>query len=197
MTKITRTKSAKAVATRAAPVAVKESFQSEKTTLPFSWTATEYAPRKRWWWFLAFGYIVLAVTSLLFAFGNWSAGLLAFVIGIAVFRWYLPKPRQFEFILTRDAISISGTKITWPLGRYRAFIVEQIPQRSGRDPFELVVLIPKGRFGTAKDMYLPDDVTVRTHLFETLTTVLPYDETLTNERPGRAIDRMARMLRLG
>ena len=165
--------------------------------LPLIWRATEYVPRKRWWWFLAFGYMVLAVTSLLFAFGNWSAGLLAFVIGIAVFRWYLPKPRDFDYTLTSDTVSISGTNIAWPLDRYRAFIAETIPQGSGRDPVELIVLIPKARFGAARDVYLPDDPTLRTQLWESFVAVLHYDETLTKVRPSRVIDRLARVFRLG
>lgn len=161
---------------------------------PLRWRATEYAPRKSWWWFVLTGLLGLWLTVFLFAIADWSLACVALVTTIAIFRWYVPRPRTFEFELTERALRIDGGRIQRRLEGYRAIAFERIPQRKHRPPFELIVLLPRARFSAALDVYLPDDDAQAHRIAEKLAETLPLDGERTNK--PTALDKMASWLRL-
>jgi hypothetical protein len=166
---------------------------------PLAWSATEYVPRKRWWWFVTFGYITLSIMFLLLAAGNWSAGLLTGVLGVAVMVMYLAKPRVWNYQLTPKTLTAEarGKRLSWPLEQFRAFTVEEIPQGKKHEPYVLIVLYPEGRFKPSRDVYLTDDVEYNYKIAEALDQVIPYEDVPGGSLSARILDRLARTLRLG
>lgn len=161
--------------------------------LPLRWKATEYAPRKRWWWYVAASVVFLWLACFFVVLGNWLGGLVTVLAGVALFRWYLPKARTFDFELTDTELRISSGTISKPLDSYRGFTIEEIPQGEEQFPFELIVLIPKARFGSGLDLYLPGDETEAVRVIERLGKRVPY---LDGPGPSRTVNRIIRALRL-
>ena len=167
--------------------------------LPYRWSAAEYVPRKRWWWFIGLGYIVFALTFLLVALGNWSAAALTVVLGIAFFVLYIPKPRVWKYELTRKELRVTGNgkKLTWPLDGFRAFTVEEIQRGKNLEPFVSLLLLPRRRLQPARDLYLTGELEHDIEIAEALASVLPYDEATSYRTGVRFIDWLARIVRLG
>lgn len=165
---------------------------SARAAFPLRWTATEYAPRKHWWWFAITGLIALYVAVFLWVVGNWSFALVVVVATVALFRWYLPKPRVFDYELTKTELRIASGKVVRRLDRYQSFSLERIPQGKKREPFELVVLWPKARFGAGFDVYLPEDPGEFQHVVVAFASVVA----ATSGASMRWLDRLARLLNL-
>ncbi len=165
---------------------------------PLTWSATEYVPKKRWWWYVAFSYVVATVALLLLAFGNWSAAMVAFVIGVTIVVLYLAKPRVWTYTLESEQLVITSGKRTLRLAleQFRAFTTEIVPQR-GREAYVLIVLLPRGRFTASKDIYLSGDDAKDLAIAEALNLMVPFEEEPTYEASTRLLDRLARWLRIG
>jgi hypothetical protein len=159
-----------------------------------TWSATEYAPRKRWWWFVALTLIAGWLSLLAIAFQDWF--ILAVIVSAtgAFFVMYLPKPKVWRYQLTDQELHV-GERI-WPIGDFRAFTIETVAQRKGRDPYELVVLLPRSRFKPARDVYLTGDMAIDALVAGAFGAALPFDEAWDYRQHARLIDRLARRLGL-
>lgn len=60
----------------ATPHVLDEPAQQPQDDILLEWEATEYVPKRRWWWYLALGFLTFEATLILYAYGNWSAALL-------------------------------------------------------------------------------------------------------------------------
>lgn len=165
-----------------------------KAVLPVTWTATEYEKRKRWWWFVVLTYIAAALTFLMLAWGLWSNAAVIVAITIAFFVFYGSKPKTWTFTLKTETLTI-GPK-TYPLARYKVFTIEET-LASKKEPIKnLIVLLPRKRFGGALELYLTGDDDTDVTIAEALETVLPYDEAPGYHTRERIFNRLARWLRM-
>lgn len=168
-----------------------------RVVLPLTWSATEYVPKKRWSWYVTFGYITATITLLLLAAGNWSAAMVTFAIGATIFVMYLAKPRLWSYSLeSRHLVITSGKRnLRLPLTEYRAFTTEEI-RGSDRKSYVLIVLLPRGRFTVSRDVYLTGDDTKNLQIAEALNGLVAFDEEPPYHFSTKTIDRLARWLRL-
>lgn len=185
--------------TKKNPATKREKNGSARAVLPLRWSATEYAPQKRWWWFVGLSVVSLWLCGLALALQIWS--LLAVIIAttLVFFVMYTAKPRVWDYELTKKEIRISsGTKkLMLPLAKFRAFTVEELPRAQGSKICELIVLLPCGRLRPASDVYLTDNVERNMMIVEGLTSTLAYDEAQSYLRNERYLNRFVRFLRIG
>ena len=172
---------------------------SRTAALPLSWSATEYVPRKRWWWYPILGWVVMILTSVLLAAGNWSAAALTLAAGGALVLMYLAKSRVWHYTLTPDELQLSSGKKrrVWPVAEFRGFTTELIYEGKRRAPYELLLLLPRSRFGLLRDVYLPEGLEPRIAIAQALDGVIPFVEELPGRRGGYILTQIARVLRLG
>ena len=158
------------------------------------WSAAEYVPKKRWWWYVALGWIGLTLTLLFLALGEWSIAAVTAAATLALIIMYAVKPRVWNYKLTEKALMVG--KMNWPLQRFRAFTIEKISAGKGRESNVSLVLIPRARFRPAVDIYLTGDEGIDIQIVAALERFLPYDEATIFQTWVRLIDRLARLLKL-
>jgi hypothetical protein len=170
---------------------------------PLEWTAIEYQPRRRWWWYAIVGYLSLTIAALSLVAGDWLLAILALLIGVALFRWNLVKPRRWRYGLDGSALTITGrgVQFTRDLTAYRSLYIDTYGVGIGW-PSTRAVLLPKARFQSEFDVYMPEvhsdaDVDREWEAFRGLTRVVPEDKQLTAEPPRKALRTLVRWLRLG
>lgn len=166
-----------------------------KAVLPLNWTATEYVPRKRWWWFLGFALIMFWLAGAMTLLHDWYALALVITVTITVFVLYLPKPRRQHWSLDKATLTVNGTVIH--LENYRAFTIEELPGTKTVPPRLSLTLLPKRRFGWAIPIYLPDDDETGMLITESLELSVPYSDAASYQAFTRQINRLVRWLRLG
>lgn len=185
--------------TKRHPGAKQRKNGSAGAVLPLRWSALEFAPKKRWWWFVGLAAVSLWLCGLALAFQIWS--LLAVIVAttLVFFVVYLSTPRVWRYALTKRELRVeSGDKtLAFRLELYRAFAIEEISRGRGSDPYELLVLLPRGRFQPARDVYLTEDVERNLMIVEGLRSVLAYDEARSYQQNEGFLNRLARFLRIG
>lgn len=163
---------------------------SAGAALPFSWSAVEYVPKKRWWWFVGLTLVAAWLSLLALATEEWFVLAVIVVAAIALIVSYGRKPRTIDYALTKTTLKVGP--MMWRLEEFKTIAVEMIPLRDG-STVEVLVLIPSRRFRRAQDVYLPGDVETAESIIDRFATLLPV--TADVSRP--LIDRIARWLRLG
>lgn len=172
------------------------------TVLPFTWTATEYGPRHRWWWYPVLGYIALVLALGLFLYGNWSTAILTIVLTVALMMFAAMKPRIWHYVLTADQIAITlphrpRFNRTHPVERFRSFTIQEMTGSKREPATSLLVLLPRRWFATELDIFLTGDEKADLAIAAAIETVLPYDEAPSYQATERVFNRLARWLRLG
>lgn len=129
-----------------------------------TWSAAEYVPHRRWWWFVTVAWLTLTLSPLAFVIGSWPAALLTLLIGVACFALYLPKPRVWQYRLEGKTLTarfdrdhLPDIELLTDLDDYRAFSFEHRVVRKNNPPLTFVVLLPKRRLGLTRDIYLPEE----------------------------------------
>lgn len=161
---------------------------------PLKWSATEYVPKKRWWWYVALGWIGLTLTLLFLAWGEWSIAAVTAAATLALIVMYGVKPRVWDYTLTKKELTVGN--MTWPLEQFRAFTIEEIPQGKNCMPVFVLILLPRGRLARTRDIYLTGDFDTDTRIGEGLAIDLPFDEVEHYQRAERMLIRFGRWLRL-
>lgn len=168
--------------------------KSRKNGASLKWSALEYVPKKRWWWFVALGWIGLTLTFLFLAWGEWSIAAVTSAATVTLIVMYSGKPRVWDYTLTKKELTVG--KMTWTLKQFRAFTIEEISQGKNRESVFVLVLLPQGRFARARDVYLTGDLAVDARISDTLSTELPFDEAERYQRTERLLNRAGRWLKL-
>ena len=154
--------------------ATKQEQREAELMPPLRWIATEYVPKKRWWWYVVLGWIGLTLTFLFLALGEWSIAAVASAAALALIVMYAVKPRVWHYTLSKTMLTVG--KLTWPLEQFRAFTLEEISQGKNRKPVLVLILLPRGRFAGTRDVYLTGDFDFDSQITERLAADLPFDE---------------------
>lgn len=164
-------------------------------TIPVQWTATEYVPRKRWWWFIGLVLIAGWFSLLIIALREWY--VLAFIIAatLTIFVVYLPRARDQKWTLKTSSLTVDKTTIQ--LENYRAFTIEELPGTKAIAPRPSITLLPMRRLGWPFPVYLPASETTTAGIIEALEVVLPYNDAVSYQTSTRILQRLTRWLRLG
>lgn len=174
---------------------------AKKQAAPLEWTAKEYSPRHRWWWFIVIALVGLYLTLLLLFAGNWSAAALALVITLSLIVFGLTRPGEWHYRLDDDKLVVEGTartrsiRIEWKLADQAAFTRELI-QRRNAEPFELLVLLGRGRLAWPHDVYLTGDPATDEHIVNRLEKTVPRSEAAPFHSASRNLQVLARWLRI-
>lgn len=163
--------------------------------VPLTWTAREYVPRKRWWWFVGLAMIALWFSLLLIVLREWY--VLAFVLTatVTLFVLYLPKPRLQTWTLDGTRLTVDKTVIK--LENYRAFTIEELPETKTTSARSSITLLPKRRLGWPFPVYLPHKSDLDASIMDSFGQVLPYSEADQYQTFTRMLNHIARWTRLG
>lgn len=159
-TKKPMTKAARGSRRPATPRALDIEPPAPNDDAPLEWQSTEYVPKRRWWWYMVLGYVTLAATLVLYAYGNWSAALLALVTGTGIIALHAVKARPWHYRLDGSILTLTLRSSTseLQLESYRAFtIIETVTDVKAGTFVVSIVLLPKRRFGIARDIFLTGD----------------------------------------
>ncbi|TQO19696.1 hypothetical protein FB472_1269 [Rhodoglobus vestalii] len=167
----------------------------DSVTLPVQWTATEYVPRKRWWWFIGLVLVAAWFSLLMIALREWS--VLAFIVAatLTMLVTYVPRARDQKWTLKMTSLSVDKTTVQ--LENYRAFTIEELPGTKAIAPRPSITLLPMRRLGWPFSVYLPASEETTAGIIEALEVVLPYNDAVSYQTSTRILQRLTRWLRLG
>lgn len=177
-TKKPTTRAARGVRRPATPRALDIEPPAPNDEASLEWQATEYVPKRRWWWYLALGYITLAATLVLYGYGNWSAAILALVTGIGIIALHTVKARPWHYRLDGSTLTLRLRNSTSELNleNYHAFTIIETVTDSETEAFVTsIVLLPKKRLGVARDIFLTGDSETDTRIARRLDEVLLFE----------------------
>lgn len=168
---------------------------------PLEWTATEYSPRHRWWWFAAIAIVGLSLTAILFLADEWSAAALAFVSSMALVVVGLDRPREWHYRLDDQTLVVEGhtrtrpIRIEWKLAD-QAAVTREVVQRRNAEPYELLVLLGHRRLSWPHDVYLTGKKGTDKRILARITQAVPEGDDLKFQAISKNLQRLARLLHI-
>ncbi|SIS16976.1 hypothetical protein [Microbacterium sp. RURRCA19A] len=165
------------------------------------WQTEVAHTRHRWWWYVVVAWIGWTLALLLFAYGDWSAGLAVVFAAVALIIINVGKPRTWVVTVDKTAIHIEhpsrrSDHHDLPLQRYRGFTVVDMPQGRRDDAQRAVALLPRFGLRPAQFLVLPTDSHDADRAIQQLSDVLPYDDATAFRRSDAIISGLARWLGL-
>jgi len=162
-----------------------------------TWRGIECTPRKPWYWWALFAYIVILVTVGLLDSGLWIQAVLAVMMALALTIAYAQKPQPFTYLLEGDTLTVRN-RLHLDLSTYRSLLIGD-PWISGKQivPGRTLILVPKRVLAFPVTVYLPDDDAEADSVQTILSTLVPLDaDTSSYIRRLRILDRITRWFRL-
>lgn len=198
-TKKPMTKAARGARRPAIPRALDIEPPAPNDDAALEWQATEYVPKRRWWWYMVLGYVTVAATLVLYAYGNWSAALLALVTGVGIIALHAVKARPWHYCLDGATLTLKLRTSTSDLmlESYRAFtIIETLTDVKTGKFVASIVLLPKRRFGIAQDIFLTGDDATDVRIARRFASVISFEVEPTFAKVERVLAWTTRTLRI-